>query len=83
MSVLTEDWANYIENTLYDGGNEFITKSRNHDGFVKNKTVHIPQAGTLPGVTKNRAIYPATVGSRTDTTLDYTLEDYSVDPVRV
>ncbi len=83
MSVLTEDWAKVIENQLFDGQNEFINKSRSHDQFVVNKTVHVPQAGSLSGVTKNRAVYPATVESRSDTTLDYNLDDYSVDPVRV
>lgn len=83
MAVLTEDWAKSIEEVLFDGSNSFITMSRSHDNFVKNKTVHVPQAGTVSGVTKNRALYPATVESRSDTTLDYNLDDYSVDPVRV
>tara|TARA_R100001244_G_scaffold40790_2_gene36677 strand:+ start:3863 stop:4780 length:918 start_codon:yes stop_codon:yes gene_type:complete len=81
--TLTEDWVTDIEDILFENENSFITMSRNHDEFVVNKTVHIPQAGSLAGVTKNRSTFPAVVEQRTDTTLDYTLEDYSVDPALV
>ena len=81
--TLTEDWVTDIKEELFDGPNSFITMSRSHDEFVKNKIVHIPQSGSVSGVTKNRTVFPATVEQRTDTTLDYTLEDYSVDPVLV
>lgn len=81
--TLTEDWVTDIKDELFDGPNSFIAMSRNHDEFVKNKIVHIPQSGSLAGVTKNRELFPATVEQRTDTTLDYTLEDYSVDPALV
>jgi hypothetical protein len=81
--ILTEDWVTDIKDELFDGQNSFITMSRSHDEFVSNKVVHIPQSGSLSGVTKNRTSFPATVEQRTDTTLDYTLEDYSVDPALV
>lgn len=81
--TLTEDWVGDIEDEVFDGQNSFISMSKNHDGFVNNKIVHIPQSGTLASVTKNRTVYPATVEQRSDTSLDYTLEDYSVDPVRI
>ncbi len=81
--TLTEDWVTDIEDILFETDNSFITMSRSHDEFVKNKVVHIPQAGSLAGVTKNRQIFPATVEQRTDVTNDYTLEDYSVDPALV
>lgn len=81
--ILTEDWVTDIKDELFDGPNSFITMSRSHDEFVSKKVVHIPQSGSLAGVTKNRVIFPAVVEQRTDTTLDYTLEDYSVDPALV
>lgn len=81
--TLTEDWVKDIKDELFDGQNSFITMSRSHDEFVKNKIVHIPQSGSLAGVTKNRSSFPATVEQRTDTDLNYTLEDYSVDPVLI
>jgi len=81
--TLTEDWVTDIEDILFENENSFITMSRSHDEFVKNKIVHIPQAGSLAGVTKNRIIFPAVIEQRTDVTNDYTLEDYSVDPALV
>lgn len=81
--TLTEDWEKDIKDELFDGQNSFISMSRSHDEFVKNKIVHIPQSGSLAGVTKGRVSFPATVEQRTDTDLNYTLEDYSVDPVLI
>lgn len=81
--VLTEVWVRTIQEVLFARNNEFLRASVNHDAFVVNKTVHIPQAGSLPGVTKNRTVFPAPVISRDDTTLDYDLDSFSVDPVRI
>jgi len=81
--VLTEVWVRTIEEVLFAKNNEFLNASVNHDAFVENETVHVPQAGSLPAVTKNRTVFPAPVISRDDTTLDYTLDSFSVDPVRI
>ena len=83
MGVLTEVWERDIQEVLFAKNNEFLRASVNHDAFVVNKTVHVPQAGSLPGVTKNRTVFPAPVISRDDTTLDYDLDIFSVDPVRI
>ena len=83
MAVLTEVWERDIKEVLFAQNNEFLRASVNHDAFVVNKTVHVPQAGSLPGATKNRTTFPAPVIDRTDTTLDYDLESFSVDPVRI
>jgi len=81
--VLTEVWVRTIQEVLFARNNEFLRASVNHDAFVVNKTVHVPQAGSLPGVTKNRTVFPAPVISRDDTTLDYDLDSFSIDPVRI
>ena len=81
--VLTEVWVKTIQEVLFAKNNEFLRASVSHDAFVVNKTVHVPQAGSLPGVTKNRTVFPAPVISRDDTTLDYDLDAFSVDPVRI
>ena len=83
MGVLTEVWERDIQEVLFAKNNEFLRASVNHDAFVVNKTVHVPQAGSLPGATKNRTVFPAPVLDRTDTDLEYTLDDFSVDPVRI
>ena len=83
MAVQTEVWVRDIQEVLFAGPNEFLRASVNHDAFVVNKTVHVPQAGSLPAVTKNRTVFPAPVVNRDDTTLDYDLDAFSVDPVRI
>lgn len=83
MAVLTEVWERDIKEVLFAQNNEFLRASVNHDAFVENKTVHVPQAGSLPGAIKNRTTFPAPVVDRIDTTLDYDLESFSVDPVRI
>lgn len=81
--VLTEVWVRDIEEVLFAKNNEFLRASVSHDAFVVNKTVHVPQAGSLPGAVKNRTVFPAAIIDRSDTTLDYELDSFSVDPVRI
>lgn len=84
MATITKEiWSRDIKEILFSQNNEFLRKSVSHDAFVSFKTVHIPQAGSLPGAVKNRTIFPAPIVNRTDTTLDYTLDSFSVDPVRI
>ena len=83
MAVQTEIWVRDIQEVLFAKNNEFLRASVNHDAFVVNKTVHVPQAGSLPGAVKNRTVFPAAIIDRDDTTLDYELESFSVDPVRI
>ena len=83
MAVQTEVWVRDIEEVLFAENNEFLRASVSHDAFVVNKTVHIPQAVSLPGAVKNRTVFPAPINDRDDTTLDYTLDSFSVDPVRI
>lgn len=83
MAIQKEAWIADIQKVLFAGNNEFLRKSVSHDAFVDNLTVHVPQAGSLPGATKNRTVFPAPIIGRTDTTLDYNLDTFDVDPVRV
>ncbi len=83
MAVQTEIWVRDIQEVLFAKNNEFLRASVNHDAFVVNKTVHVPQAGSLPGAVKNRTVFPAAIIDRDDTTLDYELDSFSVDPVRI
>ena len=83
MAVQTEIWVRDIQEVLFAKNNEFLRASVNHDAFVVNKTVHVPQAGSLPGAVKNRTVFPAAIIDRDDTTLDYDLDSFSVDPVRI
>jgi len=82
MGVLKEVWINDIQENLFEGS-EFILKGKDHSAFVSNSVVHVPQAGSVPNTEKNRAVFPATITERTDTDLNYPVDSYSTDPVRV
>jgi len=83
MALQTEEWIQQIEEVLFDDANEFMRFAVNHDQFVKDLTVHVPQAGSIPGSKKNRSVFPATVIDRVDTDLIYNLDNYTTDPIRV
>lgn len=82
MALNTEIWIRDIVEDFFPD-NSFIARSVDHSGYVNNHTVHIPQAGSAPQVTKNRSEFPATVGTRTDSELTYGLDIYDVPPLRV
>lgn len=78
--IQVEIWQNHIEGNLFKG-NEFLLQSTNADQYVlAGKVVHIAQAGTPSGVSKNRTELPATVKKRVDTDITYVLDEYTTDP---
>ena len=83
MAVQKEIWMNSIVEGMF-ANNSFLSKAFNADEFVNaGKTVHIPNAGSASGVSKNRTSYPATVESRTDTDLTFTLDEFTTDPIKI
>lgn len=78
MAIQTEMWVRQIQETLLPESN-FVNKSMNHSEFIKNLTVHVPQAGTAPTVVKNRTSLPSTINQRADTDRTYDLNEYSTD----
>jgi len=83
MAVQKEIWMNSIVEGLF-ADNSFLSKAFNADEFVNaGKTVHIPNAGTGSSVTKNRTVYPAAVGARTDNDLTFNLDEFTTDPIKI
>lgn len=82
MALNTEIWIHDIVEDFWPD-NSFISRSVDHSSYVNNHTVHIPQAGAAPHVTKNRSSFPATIGTREDSELTYGLDLYDVPPLRV
>lgn len=75
-------WVRDIAENLYPN-NEFYMASRDDSDWLVNggNKVELPQAGAKPGVEKNRASVPATPAQRVDTTGDYTVDEFTTDPV--
>lgn len=83
MAIQKEIWQDHIEGNLFKN-NEFLLASTDAGQHVlQGKVVHIPQAGALPGVVKNRSSVPATVVQRGDTDVTYTLDEYTTDPILI
>jgi hypothetical protein len=82
-SIQKEIWQNHIEGNLFKN-NEFLLASTDAGQYVlQGKVVHIPQAGALPTVVKNRGSVPATVVQRTDIDITYVLDEYTTDPILI
>lgn len=83
MAVQKQLWQNTIIEEFWPD-DSFASKATNDSQYVnQGKTVHIPNAGTPPGVSKNRTQLPATVGVRADVDVEYNLEEFTTDPVRI
>ena len=81
MALNTEIWIRTIIEQFWPD-NSFISRSVDHSSYVNNHSVHIPQAGNSPSITKNRTSFPATIKTRTDGELTYDLDIYDVEPLR-
>jgi len=83
MAIQREIWEDHIEGNLFKN-NEFLLASTDASQFVlQGKVVHIPQAGALPTVTKDRSSLPATVTQRTDVDITYPLNEFTTDPILI
>ena len=82
MALQKEQWLADIQENLFKD-NAIITRATNHDGFVNYKTVHVPQAGANPTITKNLGSFPAVISQRTDCELTYSMDTYYVQPIHI
>lgn len=82
MALQKEIWLNSIVELLF-ADNTFAARSINHSAFVNDKTVHVPNAGSAPAVTKNRSVFPASASQREDYDLNYNINEYSTAPIHL
>lgn len=80
--LLTRMFTNEIQPLLFRANN-FLSRARNDDAFVKYNTVELAHSGTIPSAAVNRTVVPATIAPRTDAPTNYPLEEISVDPVLI
>ncbi len=82
-AIQQEFWINTIMGNLFKN-NQFVNYCDNEDQYVlMGSVVHIPTAGAVPTVVKNRSSYPAAVVRRTDTDITYPLDHYTTDPIHI
>jgi hypothetical protein len=86
MALQKEIWIDSIIEALF-ADNTFAARSIDHSGFVNNKTVHVPNAGTLPPVSKIRPFAPGdnitAPEERTDVDLTYDIDNYYIGPISI
>lgn len=83
MAVQKEIWMSTIVEGLF-ADNSFLSKAFDADEFVEQgKTVHIPNAGAASSVTKNRTEYPAAAVKRTDSDLEFSLDEFTTTPIHI
>jgi len=83
MALQKEVWIADIKETLFDNDASWMAGFTDHSGYVSNKTVHVPQAGSPSAVEKNRATLPGTISQRTDAELTYNIDEFTTDPILV
>lgn len=82
MPLQTEVWIQSIQPNLFRD-NSFAARSLNDSAFVEDKIVHLPQAGSRPGVEVDRPTVPAVIGQRTDDEAMYALREHTTDPILI
>jgi hypothetical protein len=83
MAIQKEIWQRHIEGNLFKN-NEFLKASTDAGQYVlQGRVVHIPQAGAVPNVVKNRSSLPGTIVQRADTDITYSLDEYTSDPMLI
>lgn len=82
MALEKEIWLAAIVEGLF-ADNSFAARSIDHSEFVSTKTVHVPNAGSGPGVEKNRTNLPGSITGLSDHDLSYNIGEFTTDPVLV
>lgn len=78
LDVAVEFWDNVIARNLYKGY-EWVLRAKNRSQYLKGTIVHIPQAGAVPDVKRNRTVYPIKMVKRADADIVYVIDELSSD----
>lgn len=81
-NLLKQIFATDLAKLLF-ASNAFYMPSKDDSAFVDSDKVNLPQAGAAPGVVKNRSSFPASASQRTDSAIQYDLEEFSSDPTHL
>lgn len=83
LGVAVEFWDTIIAKNLYRDY-AWLGRAKDRSANVLNSTVvHIPQAGAVPSVTRNRTQYPIPMVKRSDTDITYVIDELSSDTTAV
>ncbi len=80
--IYTDVLASEIAENIFPDSS-FVVHSKDDTIWVNNENVRLPQSGAIPATQRNRSVFPATITERTDTVIEYMLQEFSSDPSRV
>jgi len=83
MAIQTEVWLPSIQENLFKGFEVMRHVASDDSSYVQNKTVHVPNAGAAPIVTRGNTTYPVAITERTDVDVKYDLANFEIGPVRL
>ena len=83
MAIQKEFWLPSVQENLFKGIEIIKSVASDDSAYVQNKTVHIPNAGSAPNVTRANSTYPVLITERTDATVEYNLTNFEIGPVRL
>jgi hypothetical protein len=83
MAVNKQIWLPSIEENLHKGFEVLRTVASDDSAYVNNITVHVPNAGAAPTVTRGNSTYPVAITERADADVDYNLTNFEIGPVRL
>jgi hypothetical protein len=83
MAIQKELWIPAIEENLYRGIEVIASVATDDSAYVNNKTIHVPNAGTAPSVSRGNSTYPVAIEERTDADVEYTLTNFEIGPIRI
>lgn len=82
MALNVQLWLRQIQENFYPN-DSFASKSVDDSAYVNASKVHVPNAGAPSKVEKNRQTKPANIGSRTDQDLEYTIDEFTTNPIHI
>jgi hypothetical protein len=80
--LYTEIFAADIAKNLFPE-NQFYKNAKDDSAWVNNDVVNLPQSGSKPNVEIDRAVVPAPVKKRTDSSVSYSLKEFTTDPILI
>ena len=80
--LLIRQFEREIKEELFPD-NSFMNFAINDDVYVNGNSVELPQSGTLPDVLVNNSTYPLTVSRRTDSAVQYLLENLNTEVTHI
>lgn len=82
MPILVELWAETLVGNLF-APDTVLAKATDYSEFVKGHKVHVPNAGTPATITKNPDEFPVKSGDRKDVDVNFDLDTFAIQPIRV